>query len=88
MPPALRANLIETLVGQLADLLSAQAADLHEYARATSMEEGTIQLERNLRVLELRRAELYHQFEEAAFTVTPAPAVNALRQLVRDGVES
>ena len=80
MSPATRANMIETLAGQLADLLSAQAAELREYARAASAGEGTIQLERNLRSLELRRIELYRQFEESAFPALPAPIV-ALNEL-------
>jgi len=68
-----RVTIIETLAGHLTDLLSAQLADLREYARATVVGEGTIHLERNLRSLEFRRAEIYRQFEDAAFTATPLP---------------
>ena len=67
-----RVSVIETLAGQLAELLSTQLADLREFARATALGEGTIQLERNLRALELRRSELYRQFQAAAFTAPPA----------------
>jgi hypothetical protein len=67
------ANTIESLTLQLADLLSAQAADLREYALAVSVGEGTIQLERNLRTLEHRRALLYRLFEETAFAGASIP---------------
>jgi hypothetical protein len=75
MLPSTREDTIEVLAGQLADLMSTQAADLREYARATMVGAGTMQLERNLRSLELRRTELYHQFEEAAFSSPPVPTV-------------
>jgi hypothetical protein len=56
---------LEALASQLADLLSTQVSDLREFARAMTGGEGTIQLEKNIRTLELRRVELYQQFEEA-----------------------
>ncbi|MGD0446762.1 MAG: hypothetical protein ABSA39_22730 [Edaphobacter sp.] len=62
-----REETIEALALQLSDLMSAQIADLREYARATSVGEGTMHLERNLRRLELHRVELYRQLEEIAF---------------------
>jgi hypothetical protein len=74
MLPAANANAIETLATQLADLLSAQAADLREYALAVSVGEGTVQLERSLRTLEDRRASLYRRFEETVF-VGPSIAI-------------
>jgi hypothetical protein len=70
-----RAAAIETLASQLADILSAQISELREFARSTVAGEGTIQLEKNLRSLELRRLELYLQFEEAVFGLPSAPAV-------------
>jgi hypothetical protein len=78
MSPFSRANTIETLVGQLEDLLSAQAADLREYAGAVAAGQGTIHLERSLHAMELRRADLYKQFEEAAFNAPPIVAPGEL----------
>ena len=66
MAPSLNAAALQVLADQLADLLSAQAADLREYGRAAAAGEGTIQLEKSLRGLELRRADLYRQFEDAS----------------------
>jgi len=57
---------LETAAGRLADHLAVQAADLREFARAIAAGAGTIQLEKHIRNLELQRAELYRQFEEAA----------------------
>jgi hypothetical protein len=65
MSPSLDAVALANLASQLADLLSAQVSDLREFARATTAGAGTIQLEKNLRNLELQRAELHQQFEEA-----------------------
>ena len=56
---------LETAAEKLADHLSVQAADLREFARAVAANAGTIQLEKQLRMLELRRTELYQQFDEA-----------------------
>jgi hypothetical protein len=75
-----REDAIEALASQLADLMLSQVADLREYARATQAAVGTMQLERNLRRLELRRIELYRQFEETAFAA-PSPPIVALNEL-------
>jgi hypothetical protein len=75
MPPTLHAFALQSLADQLADLLSSQVADLREFARATTEGEGTIQLEKNLRSLELRRAELYRQFEKAVSVAMPKTSV-------------
>lgn len=80
MPPTTREDTIESLASQLADLMSNQVADLREYARSTLAGEGTMQLERNLRSLELRRVALYCQFEETAFAAPSAPMI-ALNEL-------
>ena len=50
---------------------SAHIADLREFAQATEAGEGTMHLEQALRLREIRRADLYRQFEQAAFS--PAP---------------
>jgi hypothetical protein len=75
MSPSSQALTLEALASQLADLLAAQISDLREYARATLEGEGTIQLEKHLRNLELRRAELFEQFEEAVAGSSSAPVV-------------
>jgi hypothetical protein len=67
-----QAVALETRAGELADHLSAQADDLREFARAVAAGAGTIQLEKHIRELELRRAELYQQFEKAASDL-PSP---------------
>lgn len=61
-----QAVALETAAEKLADHLSGQAADLREFARAVAAGAGTIQLEKHLQNLEVRRAELQRQFEEAA----------------------
>jgi hypothetical protein len=48
---------------------------LREFAQATEAGEGTIHLEQALRVQEIRRADLYQQFEQAAFSPPPIPVV-------------
>jgi hypothetical protein len=73
MSPDSRKALIEDLVDELIALYQAQVADLHEYAQAVAAGEGTVQLERTLRRREIKRAELYSQFEQLAFPVSPAP---------------
>jgi len=73
MSHASRTPNIENLVDQLIELYLAQAADLREYAQATATREGTVHLERTLRHREVLRADLYRQFEQAAFPVSPAP---------------
>jgi hypothetical protein len=63
---------LETAARKLADHLSSQAADLREFARAVAAGAGTIQLEKHIRDLELRRVELHQQFEQAALDL-PTP---------------
>jgi hypothetical protein len=65
---------IEDLVDELIALFLAQAGDLREYAQAAAAGEGTVHLERTLRHREVQRADLYRQFEQAAFPVSSAPA--------------
>jgi len=72
MSDASRTQNIEKLVDQLIELYSAQAADLREYAQARVEGEGTVHLERSLRHREIQRADLYRQFEQAAFLASPA----------------
>jgi hypothetical protein len=67
-----QAVALETAAGKLADHLSTQAADFREFARAVAAGAGTIHLEKHIRDLELRRSELYQQFEEAALDL-PSP---------------
>jgi hypothetical protein len=62
-------------VGDLADLYLGQVADLREFAQATEAGEGTMHLEDALRQREIRRADLYRQFEQAAFSPAPIPVV-------------
>ena len=63
---------IEDLANELIALFLAQAADLREYTQASSAGEGTVHLERTLRHREVQRADLYRQFEQAAFPVFSA----------------
>ena len=72
MNVARRTANIEDLVDKLIELNLAQVADLREYAQAAMAGEGTIQLERNLRRREAQRTDLYCQFEQAAFSTSPA----------------
>ena len=58
---------IEELINDLIALLQAQVADLREYAQATQVGEGTVQLERTIRRREVQRTELYRKFEAVAF---------------------
>ena len=64
MSHASRTPDIENLVDELIELHLAQAADLREYAQAMAAE-------RTLRHREAQQADLYRQFEQAAFTVSP-----------------
>ena len=73
MSHASRSAHIADLIDDLADLSLAQVADLREFAQAT--EEGTLDLEQALRDREVRRADLYRQFEQAAFSPAPIPVV-------------
>ena len=68
-----RTSQIEYLTEELIALFLAQAADLREYAQAVAAGEGTVHLERTLRHREIQRADLYRQFEQAAFPVSSAP---------------
>jgi hypothetical protein len=63
------------LVDDLADLYLAQVTDLREFAQATEAGEATLHLERALRQREIRRDDLYRQFELAAFSPPPIPVV-------------
>ena len=49
--------------------------DLREFAQATEAGEGTLHLEDALRHREIRRADLFRQFELAAFSPAPIPVV-------------
>jgi hypothetical protein len=76
-PP--RSAHIADLIDDLADLYLAQVADLREFAQATEAREGTLDLEQALRDREVRRADLYRQFEQAAFSpLLPVVAPNEL----------
>jgi hypothetical protein len=75
MNQASRIARIEDLVDELTDLYLAQIADLREYAQSTVAGEGTMHLERSLRHREVRRADLYRQFEQAAFPASPGPDI-------------
>ena len=66
---------IADLIDDLAGLYLAQVADLREFAQATEAGEGTMYLEDTLRHREIRRADLYRQFEQAAFSPAPIPVV-------------
>ena len=59
----------------LIDLYLAQVADLREFAQATEAGEGTMHLEDALRQREIRRADLYRQFELTGFSPAPIPVV-------------
>jgi hypothetical protein len=75
MSHASRSAHIEDLIDDLAGLYLAQVADLREFAQATEAGEGTTHLEDALRHREIRRADLYRQFEQAAFSPAPIPVV-------------
>jgi hypothetical protein len=60
-----------------ATLYLAQVAELREFTQATEAGEGTMHLEDALRHRETRRADLYRQFEQAAFSPAPIPVVAA-----------
>ena len=72
MSPSSRISRIEELADDLIELYLAQAADLREYAKTAAAGEGTVHLERTLRRREVQRADLYRQFEKAAFQVSTA----------------
>jgi hypothetical protein len=75
MSHASRSAHIADLIDDLVDLYLAQVADLREFAQATEAGEGTLDLEQALRDREVRRADLYRQFEQAAFSPAPIPGV-------------
>ena len=75
MSHASRAAHIADLIDDLADLYLAQVADPHKFAQATEAVECTMHLEDALRHREMRRADLYRQFEQAAFSPSPLPVV-------------
>jgi hypothetical protein len=77
MSHASRTAHIADLVDDLADLYLAQVADLRAFAQATEAGEGTRHLVDALRHREIRRAHLYRQFEQAAFSPPPIPEVVA-----------
>jgi hypothetical protein len=62
-------------IADLADLSLAQVADLREFAQAMEAGEGAMHLEDALRSREIRRADLYRQFEPAAFSPAALPVV-------------
>jgi hypothetical protein len=70
-----RSAHISDLIEDLADLYLAQVADLREFAQATEAGAGTLHLEQALRQREIRRADFYRQFEQAAFSPAPIPVV-------------
>jgi hypothetical protein len=80
MSHASRSAHIADLIDDLADLYLAQVADLREFAQATEAGESTMHLEDALRHREIRRADLYQQFELAAFAAPCLPVV-ALNEL-------
>jgi hypothetical protein len=70
-----RSAHIADLIDDLADLYMAQVADLREFAQSTEAGEGTMHLEDALRHREIRRGDLYRQFEHAAFSPPPISVV-------------
>ena len=75
MSHASRSAHIADLIDDLTDLSLAQVADLREFAQATEAGEGTLHLEQALRHREIRRNDLYSQFEQAAFSPAPISVV-------------
>ncbi len=75
MSHASRAAHIADLIDDPTGLYQAQVADLREFAQATEAGEGTLDLEQALRDREVRRADLFGQFEQAAFSPAPIPVV-------------
>jgi uncharacterized iron-regulated protein len=74
MSHASSAAHIADLIDDLTSLYLAQVADLREYAQAIAAGEGTMHLEQALRHREIRRSDLYRQFEQTAFS-QPLPVV-------------
>lgn len=73
MSHATRTAQIDDIIDELIALYLEQAANLREYGQAAMAGEVTVNLERTLRHREVQRAELYRQFEQAAFPVSAAP---------------
>jgi hypothetical protein len=73
MSHASRTAHIADLIDDLTGLYLALVADLREFAQATEAGEGTLHLEPALRQREIRRDDLYRQFEQAAFSPAPIP---------------
>jgi hypothetical protein len=70
-----RAAHIADLIDDLTDLYLAQVVDLREFALVIEAGEGTLHIEQALRQREMRRDDLYGQFEQAAFSPAPIPVV-------------
>jgi hypothetical protein len=75
MSHASRTAHLADLIDDLTGLYLAQVTDLREFAEATEAGEGTLHLEQALRQREIRRDDLYRQFEPAAFSPPPIPVV-------------
>lgn len=75
MSHASRSAHLADLIDDLTGLYLAQVADLREFAQATEAGEVTQHLEDALRHREIRRADLYRQFEQAAFSPAAVPVV-------------
>jgi hypothetical protein len=75
MSHASRVAHIADLIDDLPDLSLAQVADLREFVQTTEAGEGTMHLEDALRPREIRLADLYRQFEQAAFSPPSTPVV-------------
>ncbi len=70
------AENIEGIVDELIALYLAQAADLHEYAQAATVGEGTVHLQRTLCHRAVQLVDLYPRFEKAAFPASATPDVH------------
>jgi hypothetical protein len=75
MSHASRTAHIADLIDDLTGLYLAQVADLREFAQATEAGEGTLHREDVLRHREIRRDDLYREFELAAFSPAQIPVV-------------
>jgi hypothetical protein len=65
MSSFMRAPALESVATALADHLATYSAHLRELSLAVTANEGSIQLVKQLRNLELRRKELQIEFEDA-----------------------
>jgi hypothetical protein len=66
---------IADLIDDLTDLYLAQVGDLREFAQATEAGDGKLHFKDALRHREIRRADLYREFEQAAFSPASIPVV-------------